>query len=103
MVSPSATAIEIDDNREPPVAEDTHLLAHELHVLAAKTVEDHRLGGGVDRGRVVAALAVAHHGLAVIATGQLGEHPRDIVPRGTAELQPVLSHLPRPDEGEGRR
>ena len=84
----------IDDDREPPVAEDAHLLADELHVFAAETLEDHRLGGGVDRGRVVAALAVPDHGLALGAAGQLREHARDVVPGGAAELEPVLRHVP---------
>ena len=91
----------VDDNGEPAVAEDAHLLAHELHVLAAEAVEDHRLGGGVDRGRVVAALAVADHGLALGAARQLGEHARDVVPRGAAELEPVLRHSYRMEEQAG--
>ena len=101
-MSPSATAIEIaeernaalrvqravdrvDDDREAPVAQHADLFADELHVLAAEAVEDHTLRSLVDRRRVVTALAVPDHRLALGPAGQLLEHARDVVARGTTE------------------
>ncbi len=72
-----------------PSPYEADLLADDAHVLAAKPLEDHRLGGRVDRSRLVAAFAVALHRLAVGAKRQLLEHARDVVARCAAEREPV--------------
>jgi hypothetical protein len=52
---------------------------------------DHRaLGGIVDRGRVVAALAGGEHGLALAARRQLVEDAADVRSSRPAELEPGL-------------
>ena len=51
--------------------------------------DDRRLGRGVHRGRLVAALAVADTGLALQAGRQLVEHPADGRCRVAADLEPV--------------
>jgi hypothetical protein len=48
--------------------------------------EDRALGGGVDRRRVVAALARADDRLALGTRRQLAQHPRDVVARCAAPL-----------------
>jgi hypothetical protein len=52
-------------------------------------LEDHALGGSVDRRRLVPALARADDGLALGAPGQLGEDARDVVARRPARRQPI--------------
>ena len=48
-----------------------------------------RLRGRVDRGRLVAALAVADDRLALVARRQLDEHAADVLDRVAADRQPV--------------
>ena len=121
-MSPSATAIEIEKNGMPrfafsepsigstttvqrPLAFDADLLADDAHVLAAEALEDHALGGRVDRRRLVAALARADDGLAVGAQRQLVEHARDVVPCVAAERVPVghTGWKSRPDVSFGKK
>ena len=95
----------VDDDGPPPVALDTDLLADDAHVLAAEALEDHALGGRVDRRRLVAALARADDRLALGAQRQLVEHARDVVPRVAAERVPVghTGWKSRPDVSFGKK
>ena len=76
-------------------AEDAlaELLRDEREVLVEllEPVHDRRLGGRVDRGRVVAALAGGEHGLALDAGRQLGEHAAYVADRVAAHLEPRRS------------
>ena len=85
-----------------PSPSSADLLADDAHVLAAEALEDHALGRGVDRRRLVAALAGADDRLALGAQRQLGEHARDVVRarRGRAASQ---SPSYRVEEQAGRQ
>jgi hypothetical protein len=52
-------------------------------------LEDHLLRGSVDRGRLVAALAVSDNGLALVASRQVDEHAAHVVDRVAADGEPV--------------
>ena len=72
---------------EDPLAE---LLGDEREVLVERLepVHDRGLSGGVDRRRVVAALALGEHGLALDSGRQLGEHGLDVADGVAAHLEP---------------
>ena len=71
---------------EAPQAPD--LLADDA--IAVEALQDHALCRGVDRRRLVAALARPDDRLAVGAQRQLLEHRRDVVTSSAAQLQPIL-------------
>jgi hypothetical protein len=79
---------------EAPLAE---LLGDEQEVLAGllQPPDDRRLGRGVDRRRVVAALAFPDHRLARFPSLEIREHRANVVGRRAARLEPVL-HRRRP-------
>ena len=79
----------VDDDRVAARPFDADLFADDGHVFAAEALEDHALGGRVDRGRLVAALARADDRLALSPTGQLGEHRLHVGARRAAEREPV--------------
>ena len=65
---------------------------HEVGVERLEPGDDGGLGGRVDRGRVVAALARPEHRLALDARRQLREHEVDVGDAVAAELEPVGAH-----------
>ena len=83
-----------DDAPRLPAPEDAlaELLRDEREALVERLepVHDGGLGGRVDRGRVVAALAGLQHGLALDARRQLGEHRLDVAHRVAADVEPRL-------------
>jgi hypothetical protein len=68
-----------------PTSSDTNVTSS-TPSKRASTTRSARL---VDRGRIVAALAGADHGLAVRARRQLGEHAAHVDDRLAAEREPV--------------
>ena len=80
----------VDDDGDRAVAFRADLLADDARAGPAKTLEDHPLGGGIDGGRRVAALATADDGLSLRPGRQLLEHARDIRARLAAQREPVL-------------
>ena len=116
IVEPSATAIETEKNgmlrfafSEPSIGSTTtcvvgdtperalaELLRDEVEVEPLVGVQpleprdDRGLGRGVDRGRLVAALAGADDGLALVPARHAVEHPLQVADRGAAELEPGL-------------
>ena len=77
-----------------PAPEDAlaELLRDEREALVERLepVHDRGLGGRVDRRRVVAALALGQHGLALDARRQLREHRLDVADRVAADVEPRL-------------
>ena len=87
LSEPSIGSTTTSGSASPPEAAD--LLRDDRAGSLAHPGEDDVLRGLVDRGRVVAAEARAHHGLALDARGQALEHGLDVRDRGPAELQPI--------------
>ena len=81
-----------DDAPAPAAAEDAlaELLRHEreIPVELLEPPDDGRLGGRVDRSRVVAADAQPEHRLALDSSRQFGEHRLDVADRGAADVEP---------------
>ena len=81
---------------------DAELLGHEREVRTrgVEPLDDDPLGGGVDRRRVVPALADADYLLTLGTRRQLGEHAVDVLDRGPARSQPV-GHKGRKSSPDG--
>ena len=83
-----------DDEPRLPAPEDAlaELLRDEREALVERLepVHDRGLGSRVDRRRVVAALALGEHGLALDACRQLREHRLDVSHRVAADVEPRL-------------
>ena len=111
IVGPSATASESEKNgiprlafTEPSIGSTTTRIGaaraegplaellrdeHEVRVERLEPGDDGILGGRVDRGRVVAALALPEHRLALEAGRQLARARLDVRDAVAAELEPV--------------
>src|SRR5207244_6999437 len=80
------------DPRRPAAPERllAELLGDEEEIAARRgqPVDDHLLGGGVDRGRLVAALALADDRLARGPALQFSEHAPHVLRGGAARLEP---------------
>src|SRR5262249_27991873 len=78
----------VDEHRVAALAAVADLLRDDADVVAVEVAQRRRLGGLVERGGQIAALALADDALALLAAGHGREHALDVRDGRAAELEP---------------